>query len=157
MTPDTLPLPRGITGFSSNGNIPFRVKFADFKRACYGASLATGARNITFHNAEGQVEPNFHWAEVQTSSETVYVLCNAHLPWVAFVEADPQGVALQFSEKAELMEAWNAFPEFRVLDVTYLEAIPALDVLQYLDPAERHQIKFWKPQRIGDIIFNHWD
>lgn len=123
------PLPRGITGFHSIGDRLPQVKFAGFKRACYGVAMSIGAHVGTAQSAEHQVKPNFHWAEVQTSTGTVYVLCNVRLPWVALTAADPQGAALQFSENAELLEAWASQPGFRMLDVAYLEAAPASDVL----------------------------
>jgi len=29
--------------------------------------------------------------------------------------------------------------------------------LDALSPAERRQAKYWKPKRVGDIVFNWWD
>ncbi len=26
-----------------------------------------------------------------------------------------------------------------------------------LDEQEKHDLDYWRPQRIGDVVFNHWD
>lgn len=75
------PLPQGITGFRSGGaGIP-KVEFVDFKRACHGVALIAGVRITAFHDAEGQVTPNFHCAALQMSAGIVWMLCNTQFPY----------------------------------------------------------------------------
>lgn len=112
---------------------------------------------MAIHTAEGQVTPNFHWAAIQTWAKPVWILCNAHYPWLAFAETDPQAQPLRFVSNTSLLDAWASFPEFRVLHLAYLEAAPTRKVIQNLNAAEHRQIESWRPERIGEILFNHWD
>ena len=127
-------LPQGITRFHSSGAGLPTVEFVDFKWACHGVALIAKARVIA--TAEGQVTPNFHWAAIQTWAESVWILCSAHYPWLAFAETDPQAQPLRFVSNTSLLDTWASFPEFRVLHLAYLEPTPTRKVIQNLNAAE---------------------
>ncbi|SMB81625.1 hypothetical protein [Deinococcus hopiensis] len=160
---DVYSLPRGITGFAPKGERHPWVESADFHRLCNEAARYVRARLVRVATAEGQVDRNFHVAEVQIGSERTSILCNAHYPWLALVEpthaVDFASLAfnMKWKEVPGLAQALKGFSDFRVLDIAYLEAFPKSQVLQDLWACEVKQVQSWKPQRIGEIIFNAWD
>lgn len=46
---------------------------------------------------------------------------------------------------------------FVIGDLAELNRRVTSDDLEMLSPAEQDQAKYWKPKRVGDIIFNWWD
>ena len=56
-----------------------------------------------------------------------------------------------------LTEALKHFVPFRVLDTEYLEGSPESHFLQDLWEGEVEQIREWRAQRMGEVIFNDWD
>lgn len=160
---EALSLPRGITGFAPKGNVLPWIDAADFKRMCDHVVRSIGIRIGRVDSAEGQVARNFHIAEVQIDSRWISVLCNAHHPWLALAEPTdvaefgPRAFAQQSAEVIVLTQALQKIPNVRVLDIALLEAAPKPAVLAGLWACEVKQIRSWKPQRIGDIIFNTWD
>lgn len=100
---------------------------------------------------------------MQIGAKRSLVLCNAHYPWLGLVE--PNGLVEdgspifdpRWKDVPALAQALEAFSEFRVLDVMYLESLPEPQMLLHLWEGEVKQIRSWKPRNIGDIIFNTWD
>lgn len=76
---------------------------------------------------------------------------NAYYPWIAFAKN------LDFT-KIEFVES-----PFNLTDTSVnLLTLPELeqswhDIVGELNKAELEQIKYWKSNIIGDIIFNFWD
>lgn len=122
-----------------------------------------GARVVRVDSADGKVDRNYHAAEVQIDAKRILVLCNAHYPWLALVESSAKVELgspifdLGWEDVPAMTQALEAFSEFRVLDVMYLESVPEPQVLQHLWEGEVKQIRLWKPRNIGEIIFNPWD
>lgn len=91
-----------------------------------------------------------------STGRRVAVPCNAYYPWVAFAEAHGE-VLPRFVESAALASRFREAMPCEVLDRSWLEAAPDAAMLESLGAAERKQIRYWRPGRVGEIIFNFWD
>ena len=60
-------------------------------------------------------------------------------------------------DDAVLESVFESFKRFKVLAADILNAAPQSKQLSELSEAEISQIKYWKPRRLGEIAFNHWD
>jgi hypothetical protein len=145
-------LHNGITGFDNAGEVPA----SQLKRAVYAAAQATGAKVGDTKLADG-VTPNFHEVNVECGSQAFAVLCNRHLPVVAFAERIDDMEIDRFADAPADFAAAFAECGFVIGDAAELNRRVTSADLEMLSPAERRQAKYWKPERVGDIIFNWWD
>ena len=99
---------------------------------------------------------NFHSAEVVIGSERLFILLNAHYPYLAFASEIEYG-SITFVDKPELEQLFSAF--YRVLNTDELNAAYTgqPDSSCQLSSADIEQLAYWKPETIGEIIFNRWD
>ncbi|HEX8668600.1 MAG TPA: hypothetical protein VF727_09555 [Allosphingosinicella sp.] len=151
-------LPRGITGFFGDPEAAHAVDPHAFKRACHlAAQVQNGSIEGIDLNVLGR---SYYGATVRTSVEEVSVVANCVHPFIAFVPPGHFGMGfplLNFVEPVSLADTFAALTEFRPLSVTWLRSELDRELLAELAPAELRQLKYWKPQRIGDVIFNSWD
>lgn len=145
-------LQAGITGFDSRDEVPA----ANLKRAVYSATQAAGAKPGEVRLADG-VTPNFHQIDVEFGSRVIVLLCNRHVPVVAFADRFEGMEIERFLEAPAGFAADLADGGFEIGDVAELNRQVTSDDLKMLSLAEQNQAKYWKPKRVGDIIFNWWD
>lgn len=145
-------LQTGITGFDSNTRVPA----SDVKRAVYAAAQAGRATVGEVTPADG-VTPNFHRVGVAFGKRKLVVLFNRHARVVAFADRVGEMEIGRFSEAPADFAAALAGCGFVIGDVAELNRRLTSCDLEALSPAERLQTNYWKPKRIGDIIFNWWD
>jgi len=145
-------LQTGITGFDSTTQVPA----AQLKRAVYAAAQAAGAKVGEVRPAAG-VTPNFHQVDVDFGSRTLVVLCNRHVPVVAFADQVDGMEIERFLGAPVDFAATMVASGFDVGDVAELNRRVTSGDLKMLSPTEQDQAKYWKPERVGDIIFNWWD
>lgn len=156
-------LPRGITGFAPERTPLPWIDVGLYKKMCYAAANAIGAHVTQVVSAEGQVARNFHVVEMEVEGTRLLVLGNAHYPWLALAEPGPvlSGLPPIFAGwwqgSARLVHALQAHPAVVVLDPAALEQWPTPELLRELSDTEVRQVRGWKPQRLGDIVFNTWD
>jgi hypothetical protein len=150
------PLPKGITGFDAPN---YGVSVKQFTSACHAAARQAKGLVEQVQQAYGQVTPNFHEAVVTIldGSKKVRVLCNAYYPIVAFAspstfEGDSK---LQFIDCQELAVSLGS--EFRIFGASEATAAISPDAITNLGATELQQMRYWRPERIGEVIFNHWD
>ncbi len=150
------PLPRGITGFDARGE---GVPVKRFTAACHAAALQMGATVRQVLAANEQASTNFHEAVVSLPHQTepVRVLCNAHhgvmaFAWPATFEGD---LNLRFIDCPEFAEAFAS--DFHILSAGEASAAASSDLVAQLGETELKQLRYWKPARMGDIVFNYWD
>lgn len=150
------PLPRGVTGFDAfDDGVPVKR----FTAACHAAARQVAGRVHQVRTAYDRVTPNFHEALITLGNrpEMVRVLCNVHYPIAGFATpaAYEGDVYLEFIDCPELAEALSA--EFSIITRQDACASVAEELVAQLGDAELNQIRYWRPQRIGDVIFNYWD
>ena len=143
-------LPNGITGFRNlkDPYIPEQEKRV-FQRFCYSIATRYHCEVLSFDL--DLASKNFYFAEIKTEQGRFYLLENAYYPWVAFAKN------LDFTEIEFVESPFNLTdPSANVLTLPELEQ-SWHDIVGELNKAELEQIKYWKPNIIGDIIFNFWD
>lgn len=145
-------LPFGITGFFSRTVPP--VDLRPFKKACHEVARGAGwtVESIRLMGHSG----NFHRAVLTRGERAVAVVCNAHVPWVAFAEVDDD-LALRFVDDEALAAAFRGAMDCEVPGRSFLDSAPEAELLSDLGPAELNQIRHWRPRRVGDIVFHCWD
>ncbi|MBE3014918.1 hypothetical protein IL992_37975 [Microbispora sp. NEAU-D428] len=84
------------------------------------------------------------------------VLGHMHLPVLAIAQVPADGVIICESCDS-LEEALRSLDAFQVLTSTDLNTPIGLIDTSNLDRAERNQIADWKPQTLGELLFNYWD
>lgn len=145
-------LPKGVTGFwASGGQAPRAVDAKRFKSCCYEAARETSGKVAEFQAAYSGFVRNFHVAKLDWHDHQREVWCNAHHPLIAFVTSHDS----RFIDDLRL----GAFfaDGFRLLSEHDLNQYPTPATLCDLDENELSQIRYWRPLRIGEIIFNSWD
>ncbi|GAA3154321.1 hypothetical protein [Streptomyces echinatus] len=149
-------LERGATGFRGPGDA--RVPETDatlFRSACWNAARGIGGRVSEPARAEAS---SFHWVIVTSRAAPYVVLCHAHLPIVAFAAASPvPGQPLSAFVDPPPWGAGFEVAGFRCLLADHLNTpMSRLDVTG-LAEAELMQIRYWRPEKLSDLLFNWWD
>src|SRR5688572_25015630 len=151
-------LPEQVTGFRMY-NDPARALLIDedyFKSACYGVAIQLGAEVVEC-KPQLDVDRNYYYAIFKISEQykerQVTILCNPYYGYIAFI---PTSV-WRFVDEPALAEKFLQFDGFQTLALTILDTFPAQEHLTDLNKAELNQIKHWKSQCLGEIIFNQWD
>ena len=151
-----VPLPAGVTGFNPPEH---EVDFKGFKQVCYETARRLKGRVHEVRAAYEEVTPNFHEAILSfyDDPERVRIICNAHFPIVAFCRpATREGdIQLEYIDCAKLADQLR--DSFTVLSAAEASAGVSSELTSNLGEAELDQMRYWSPQRIGDVIFNHWD
>lgn len=132
-----------------------------FRRVCYDAARRTGGSVIEFRLAAG-VAPNFHQGVIAYGDRRVAVvmlrdsavLAVAEPRVIEFGDGVNESGPLGFLDIPELVAVLAEQPGFVVLTAADLDgpfdaaAWPGID---------RADIGYWKPETLGEALFNYWD
>ncbi|WP_059010282.1 hypothetical protein [Streptomyces specialis] len=151
------PLPAGVTGFREAGapELP-ETDLRRFTGACHAAARAASldVREV----AEARPYTTYYTASLTSvRGDHIIVVCHRHVPWVAFAAPDDR-VALRerFLSPPQWADQFT-WVGFTVLAPDFLQARASLADMSALTSSDRHQVRYWKPATIGDIVFNDWD
>jgi hypothetical protein len=152
-------LPHGITGFRDADDPPLPLcDVADFRGHCYAAARTLNGRVVAVEAPSRGVETNFARGVLELPTGRVAVLLNAHFPLIAFAEPPAEGEGfVRFTDSPGLAEAFGNFGIYEVVGASELAAPLTPEQRRRLAPAEREQIEYWQPRRVGDVVFNFWD
>ena len=152
-------LPRGITGFRASDAEPLpETDLRAFRGHCHEAARRVGGWVVSVEPPDAGRSHNFAIATLATPAGDVAVLLNVRHPVIGFADPPAEGEArLRFRDFPELAEAFRGFGMYEVLGAAELGQAPTREQLRELSEVEREQIAYWKPRRVGDIIFNWWD
>ena len=93
---------------------------------------------------------SFYFAQIYKYESSIFVLQNAHYPYAAFAQRDPFG-GFTLTQQPK----WLQLPESPVHVLSLDELNQDWHSLcKELDQEELEQINFWRPQTVGEIIFN---
>lgn len=156
-------LPRGATGFRDLRSEPLPLTDAQvFASVCYEAARLVHGRVLEIRRPE--VTPDFRTAVIRRGESIAAVLGHMHLPVLAIAQVSADrvifgdGYGVIFGDgRVCLEEALRSLDAFQVLTSTELNMPISLIDMSGLDRAERRQIAYWKPQTLGELLFNHWD
>ena len=145
-------LPKGITGFWGTDTAPLpHLDEKAFFQMCHSIAMENGG---TVTELDTDTYPrNFYSAKLSRYDDAVFILHNIHYPYAAFAQRDgfggfvltnqpewfrlPTG-SVHFLSLAELNQDWH-------------------NLCRELSLEELEQIRYWRAQTIGEIIFNSWD
>lgn len=145
-------LPKGITGFWGTDTAPLpHLDEKAFFQMCHSIAMENGG---TVTELDTDTYPrNFYSAKLSRYDDAVFILQNIHYPYAAFAQRDcfggfvltnqpewfrlPTG-SVHFLSLAELNQDWH-------------------NLCRELSLEELEQIRYWRAQTIGEIIFNSWD
>ena len=154
-------LRKGITGFRHVDDPPLpTIDLRSFRSHCFAAARMLGGRVSHLAPKSGGVGANFTWAVLELPAGTVAVLVNLHFPVVGIAhpwgDARPDG-PVRFIDCEPLACVFEEMGRYEVVSQTELERSTRPEERRQLSPTEVKQVKYWKPTRVGDIVFNSWD
>lgn len=148
-------LPNGVTGFyNSEANKPPNVDEKQFKKLCFDIVSRSGGKVIDLTTPQSSA--NFYYAQVEILRNQFYILLNKHYPYLTFASAVEFG-DIKFIDHPFLYEQFSLF--YQVISTKELNN-PVNHILMKnaeLNSAELEQVSYWKPETLGQIIFNYWD
>jgi hypothetical protein len=149
----------GISGFLINDLS--EVGSFQFKKLCYSLANFTHGELVSFEKPH--VSQNFYKAELELNDESIFILLNSSYPIVAFASS-VEYFNIKFIDhpNANFIETFSNV--FTIATVNELVERLAIDertqiVLNKnnLNKSELSQILFWKPNTVGEVVFNFWD
>lgn len=149
----------GISGFFIEDSPKFEL--LNFKRLCY--SLANDTKGKLLYLEEPHVAQNFFRAELSLENGSIFILLNGSYPYIAFASSVSY-FNIEFIDHSLSSVVDVLYNEFRVLSANELNRRLIIDEKTHnvlnknsLNKAEIKQILHWKPQTVGEVIFNFWD
>ena len=149
-------LPNGVTGFyNSDTNKPPEVERKQFKQLCFYIASCNGGKVIDFSTP--QYPANFFNVEVEILGNRFYILLNEHYPYLAFASFVDETYGITFIDNPILYEQFSPF--YQVISSEELNIPFNQNMIKNsgLNSAELDQLAYWKPETVGQIIFNYWD
>lgn len=148
-------LPNGVTGFyNSEANKPPKVEEKQFKQLCFDIVSRNGGKVICFNTPQSPA--NFYYAQVEILGNRLYILLNEHYPYLTFASAD-EFEDIKFIDNPFLYEQFAPF--YQIIGTVELNSHFNQNMVNKADlnSAELEQLAYWKPETVGQIIFNYWD
>jgi len=153
-------LRQGITGFRHVDDPDLPVcDLSAFRAHCHAAARLVGGRVTRNARRPVGVEANFALTVLEVSGVQIAVLLNCHFPVVGFAvpPAEGENVPLQFRDQDSLAEVFKASGVYEVKTRAELECPVGERDFGSLAQAEIWQVNYWRPARVGDVVFNFWD
>ena len=86
------------------------------------------------------------------------ILIHDSFPFLAFTQSsDVPYLEIEFCEWPEFCRLIYRVADWQVLPTDFLNQPVTMEITEALSPAERSEMLYWKPKKIGDVIFNSWD
>ena len=155
-------LPNGVTGFySSIVNKPNEIDEKQFKDICFNLVRKNQGRILDID--ESNLATNFLKVKMNICNREMYVLLNAYYPFLAFAST-VEFPHLNFIDDPVLSKDFMPFYTVlskeelnEPLDIRKSKGKVSLENKNKLSSSELEQILFWKPKKVGEVIFNFWD
>ncbi len=148
-------LPEGITGI---GQAQEEVMFKDFKAMAFDFARIVSARVLETKSALSMQYSNFHLAtlEIPHHQEQIRILCNIRYPYVTF--ANPTSEVFSRKSFIDAPELAAQIPSgFCCMPYSLVCQEVTPSIISELRPDELREVRFWKPDCIGGLVFNRWD
>lgn len=146
-------LPYGVTGFFE-AEAPPETDGRLFKQLCFDFASRNSGKVINFKGPE--YPANFYHAQIEIKDNQIYILLNQQYPYLVAASA-VEFCNIKFIDEPAIKEYFS--PYYQVLNTDELNAPFKSNLVNdtELNRAELEQIACWKPEIIGQIIFNYWD
>ncbi|WP_131724747.1 hypothetical protein [Paenibacillus solani] len=98
---------------------------------------------------------NFYTYQIGIRTTVFYILLHSTFPFVAFASVvDYSGI--KFIDEPEQVKTILS-ESYKVLDTNLLNQTLTREDTSRLGRHEQEMIRYWKPETIGEVIFNYWD
>ena len=135
---------------ADQGGYVLRVSLSTFRQVVIPAVRDAGGRVGAI--IEPGVTPNFIAAQIDVGARQCWILRSHAGDW-AFVEAiEPALSPLRFTEFPPVADAMARLSG--VVPLTRAELVMAFSGRPGVSDAD---VRYWKPQTVGDALFNWWD
>jgi hypothetical protein len=152
-------LPRGVTGFRGSRTAAIvGVDAKKFHSTCHAVARMLGGR-ASLHDAHlWPRTSSFDACLLRLPQYHLAVLINRHSPLLAFAETPtPGSFSLQFIDAPEVADSFRRLCDYQILNACSLNEPVSEICVNELAECELMQIRYWKPERVGDVVFNFWD
>ena len=148
----------GIQGRNDPAPEPPLTNLEAFHSHCHHAAHLTGAKVQAIRDPYVDGPSNYAIARIQFSDNVVAVLVNAIRPIIAFAKCAAEGqVTLEYIDCPKLADAFLEVGEYTIATSEELNRPLIREMCQNLAPAELKRVRYFRPARVGDVIFNYWD
>ena len=112
-------------------------------------------RPISFE--EAGITPNFHRGSFKApDGSEIIILCNAFHPLITLCSAVDY-CQITFIKVQNIEQALTNYTSYQLLSKELLDTTVTEEELEALNSMEHSQFDYWKPDTLGEIIFNWWD
>ena len=156
-------LPLGITGQQGRKDPVPEPPFTDlkaFRSHCHHAARVNGATVQTIRDPyEGGSLSNYAVARIQFSDNVVLVLVNQVRPIIAFAKSPSVEwqITFEYIDCPKLADAFLEVGEYTIAPGEVLNRPLLREMCENLAPREKQRVRYYRPARVGDVIFNYWD
>lgn len=154
-------LQRGVTGMYIQGceDVSSVVPTSDlkvFRSHCYDVARHVGADFRYILNPRRAC--SYSMACFSFSDSTVVALLNVVYPIIGFVRPPKEGqIVFDYIDCPKLADAFRAIGGYTVVQSEVLDLPLRHEYCSDLAPSELKRVQYFRPARIGDVIFNYWD
>ena len=128
-----------------------------FGAHCYAAAREAGWSVREVLTPRQPIACNYALAVFTRHDLTIAAALNGVFPLLAFAIPPTEGqVVLDFADCPELGIAFEQFG-YKVLPAVELARPLTHEMWQGLAPHERKDVRYFRPERVGDVIYNYWD
>jgi hypothetical protein len=151
-------LPKGVTGIESRKEAtPSYTDFQAFRERCYAAAREAGWSVQEILAPRQPITCNYALAVFTHHEETVAAVLNGVFPLLAFVIPPTDGeLELDFVDCPKLGAVFEQLG-YKVLLAVELVHLLTREMWQELAPHEQKNVRYFRPRRVGDVIYNYWD
>lgn len=151
-------LPRGVTGLEGRyDGPPSYTDYRSFRGHCHAAAREAGwtVREVLAPHAS--VACNYGLAVFEFRQSAIAALVNGVFPFLAFAAPPAEGqIKFEYTDCPVLGAAFTRLG-YTVLSAAELARPLLTEMWQELAPHEQKRVKYFRPRRVGDVIFNYWD
>ncbi|MBC6449665.1 hypothetical protein GPZ80_21105 [Actinokineospora sp. HBU206404] len=130
----------------------------EFRMTCHDAARKTGGKVIEFRFSD-RAAPNFHQGVIAYRDRLIAAVCSRDLALVTLAEPrtieitdGAESGPLTFLDDPDLLAVMAG--RYRVLTTAELNQPCDPTLWPNLDPRD---IRYWKPNTLGEALFNYWD
>jgi hypothetical protein len=153
---------RGITGIYGPNDDPPVVPTTDlkaFRSHCYLAARAAEAKVQAIEDRyDGIGICNFAVAYFEFSDTVVALMLNVVYPVIAFAKCPVEGqIIFEYVDCPKLADEFRSLGEYTIATSAELNQNLVRELWKDLAPVEAKRVRYFRPARVGDVIFNYWD
>ncbi|OWK45481.1 hypothetical protein [Fimbriiglobus ruber] len=151
-------LSRGVTGIESRKDgSPSLSDYQAFRGHCYITAREAGWSVREVLAPRQAIACNYALAVFASRESAITAVLNGVFPLLAFADPPTEGqLDLDFVDCAALGSAFEQLG-YTVLPAAELSRLLKREMWQGLAPHEQKQVRYFRPRRVGDVIYNYWD